>query len=423
MKKILFLFLFCSALSYGQGLIRSTPEERKSFPKYKIEDFGFADLLPFASSLEKYVPPILEQEGGTCVGFASFYYGLSTMYNAQFNITNKAEKFAHSFDPYFIYSYAFSDVYNCESGLDFKFGFETLKKLGIKKLFFPPMTECDTKWSEEQIDNIRPYTRPYSIQSWSYLDKNNFTEKEVIDAVKGKIYEKIPVICGFGTVKSIDSFSSDNLIGVKSDGLWDPRPYEEIDPQVGHALCVIGYNDNKFGGAFRIANSWGDEYGDKGFMWLKYDDFAEYADEIYILKLNNNLIELPPVVIDEKNYKRKDIKNNGSLFFEGQYYNDQMNGYGILSDNINKLYSIGNYNNGAKDGPFVTFFVDNDNEISYSLDNYYDDDKVDDEMGFGSDENNEENEQKTIRYLVKLDNKLNLRKSTSGRSSSSKRKK
>ena len=85
----------------------------------------------------------------------------------------------------------------------------------------------------------------------------------------------------------------------------------------------------------------------------------------FSLKLNNNLIELPPVVIDEKNYKRKDIKNNGSLFFEGQYYNDQMNGYGILSDNINKLYSIGNYNNGAKDGPFVTFFVDKDNEISY----------------------------------------------------------
>lgn len=423
MKKILFLFLFCSTLSYGQGLILSTPEEKQSFPKYKIEDFGFADLLPFASSLEKYVPPILLQEGGTCVGFASFYYGLSTMYNAQFNITNKAEKFAHSFDPYFIYSYAFNEEYNCESGLDFQYGFETLRNLGIKKSFFPPITECDTKWSDEEIDKIRPYTKPYSIKSWSYLDKNNFTDKEVIEAVKGKIYEKIPVICGFSTVKSIDSYSSDNLIGVKSDGLWDPKPYEEIDLEEGHALCVIGYNDYKFGGAFRIANSWGDEYGDKGFMWLKYDDFVKFAEEIYILKLNDNLIELPPVVIDEKNYKRKDIKNNGNLFYEGQYYDNQMNGYGILSDNINELYSVGRYTDGAKDGTFITLYLGTDNELSYSIDNYYDDEILDDEMGFGSNDNNAKNKQNAIKFLVKLDNKLNLRKSTSGRRTSSKRKK
>ena len=52
-------------------------------------------------SLEKYVPRVLEQSGGTCIGFSSLYYALSTMYNFKFNITDPRGKFAHSFDPYF----------------------------------------------------------------------------------------------------------------------------------------------------------------------------------------------------------------------------------------------------------------------------------------------------------------------------------
>ena len=42
----------------------------------------------------------------------------------------------------------------------------------------------------------------------------------------------------------------------------------------GHAVTIIGFNDNKYGGCFEIMNSWGSEYGDNGFMWIKYDDLA-----------------------------------------------------------------------------------------------------------------------------------------------------
>ena len=124
MKKILFLFLFSSTLSFSQGLILTTAEERKSYPKYKTDDFGFADLLPFKSSLKKHVPEIKFQVGGTCVGFASFYYGLSTMYNSKFEITSEEGKIAHSFDPYFIYSFVNNETNDCDSGMRFKEAFE-----------------------------------------------------------------------------------------------------------------------------------------------------------------------------------------------------------------------------------------------------------------------------------------------------------
>jgi hypothetical protein len=40
----------------------------------------------------------------------------------------------------------------------------------------------------------------------------------------------------------------------------------------GHAMCIVAYNDTLQGGAFKIANSWGKDWGDKGFCWLKYSD-------------------------------------------------------------------------------------------------------------------------------------------------------
>ena len=49
----------------------------------------------------------------------------------------------------------------------------------------------------------------------------------------------------------------------------------------GHAMCVIGYDDRKFGGAFQIMNSWGPEWGKNGVGWVRYGDFKNYVREAY----------------------------------------------------------------------------------------------------------------------------------------------
>ena len=43
-------------------------------------------------------------------------------------------------------------------------------------------------------------------------------------------------------------------------------------PVGGHALCIVGYDDKLGGGAFKIANSWGKNWGKSGFFWLRYQD-------------------------------------------------------------------------------------------------------------------------------------------------------
>lgn len=44
------------------------------------------------------------------------------------------------------------------------------------------------------------------------------------------------------------------------------------NPRGGHAVTVVGYDDNKFGGAFRVINSWGTNWGDNGYFWLPYNN-------------------------------------------------------------------------------------------------------------------------------------------------------
>ena len=46
-------------------------------------------------------------------------------------------------------------------------------------------------------------------------------------------------------------------------------------PVGGHALCVVGYDDNVGGGAFKIANSWGKNWGKSGHAFISFSDMEK----------------------------------------------------------------------------------------------------------------------------------------------------
>jgi Papain family cysteine protease len=52
----------------------------------------------------------------------------------------------------------------------------------------------------------------------------------------------------------------------------------------GHAMCVVGYDEKKYGGAFLIMNSWGPEWGNNGFAWVRYPEFNYFVREAYGLE-------------------------------------------------------------------------------------------------------------------------------------------
>ncbi len=50
------------------------------------------------------------------------------------------------------------------------------------------------------------------------------------------------------------------------------------NPLGGHCVCCIGYDDDKE--AWLCKNSWGDQWGDGGFFWIKYGD-SSIDDEMW----------------------------------------------------------------------------------------------------------------------------------------------
>jgi C1A family cysteine protease len=54
-----------------------------------------------------------------------------------------------------------------------------------------------------------------------------------------------------------------------------PLPGKNESLQGGHAICVTGYNDTKK--LFTFKNSWGDDWADKGYGYLRYEYMEKFC--------------------------------------------------------------------------------------------------------------------------------------------------
>lgn len=80
-------------------------------------------------------------------------------------------------------------------------------------------------------------------------------------AIKGCLAEGYPVVGGFSVPESIEGD-----ITLKTGFVLYPLPKENFIG--GHAVLIVGYDDRKK--LLTFQNSWGTEWGDKGFGYLPY---------------------------------------------------------------------------------------------------------------------------------------------------------
>jgi C1A family cysteine protease len=61
----------------------------------------------------------------------------------------------------------------------------------------------------------------------------------------------------------------------------------------GHAMVLVGYDDSK--GAFRVRNSWGERWGDKGSIWVDYNHFVtNFCKYAFVAQNPNSSPNNPP---------------------------------------------------------------------------------------------------------------------------------
>jgi C1A family cysteine protease len=109
------------------------------------------------------------------------------------------------------------------------------------------------------------FAQNYRALKYFRLDEQGKAEKEILQSVKETIASRIPAMFGFTVYSSIR----------QAEGGKIPFPEKSDTVLGGHAVAAVGYDDNmkigKSAGAFIIRNSWGEEWGERGYGYLPYD--------------------------------------------------------------------------------------------------------------------------------------------------------
>ena len=280
---LLLLLLFYSNISFSQGLKLAGPEIIKEAEKLDLETLGFTETdIPSRFSMEDYAPPPREQQGGTCVGWSTSYSALSIMYNYFYGITDPFIKWATAFDPYFIYTFSKSaeNDPSCDEGMYISDAIEILSDIGTKKWSVAPYLSCSDRWEKEAfVDYAASYSYPYRISSENYGVIQYKNSSQYIEDTKKALSLGVPIIIGVNLTESFRLRSENEEVGIGSDGLWVFKDGEESVG--GHAMTIIGYDDYKYGGSFQVMNSWGQDFGDDGFVWIRYNDFVKTTVNYY----------------------------------------------------------------------------------------------------------------------------------------------
>jgi hypothetical protein len=275
MKKITRLFTFLFIYSFysngfaqqkGMGLVFDVPSYRGTPYKARLTASSYAAMPPSAS-LEKYCPTPGDQgQYGTCVAFATAYHARTIMTAKLKGLTNKADinKLIHS--PTWVYEQIKSKTdTKCQEGSNPIEALELMKNQGCPAITVLPYA-CGGYINKTVKDNAADFT----LEDYQILFLPDQEDADIrIKSTKKALSEGYPVVLCFVVPESFYT----------AKALWEPAATDNgpTGQHGRHAMCVVGYDDAKYGGAFRVLNSWGTRWGDGGFVWIKYGDYAKYA--------------------------------------------------------------------------------------------------------------------------------------------------
>lgn len=240
-----------------------TPTHEKMLPMTARIDNGTAATQPAAVDLREWCSPVENQEDlGSCTAHA---------------VTAIVEYFENkSFGKYINASRLF--LYKVTRNLMHQTGDTgaTLKaSLGALVLFGMPPEEYwqyDTDNFDTEPDSFcYAFGQSYRCISYFRHDPAGVTPTQVLESVKKYLAAGIPSVFGFTVYNEIREADDTGKI---------PFPGSNEKFLGGHAVAAVGYDDsititNKVTGrtttgAILIQNSWGEEWGMKGFGWLPY---------------------------------------------------------------------------------------------------------------------------------------------------------
>jgi hypothetical protein len=318
---------------------------------------GNYENLPTQVSLRKYAP-IPQNQGayGTCVGWSTAYAARTIQMALQQNWTNTELITENALSPFFVYEEAkpADDIY-CQEGTSLFNALEILKDVGSVRL-----SEYGSNCGQSIPKSLEKKANQFKIKDYRRLF--DIGTKDKVPFVKKSLSENKPVVIGI-------QCCAESFLNAKGIEYWQLQSTDKPNPDGGHALTVIGYDDNYDNGkgAFELMNSWGTAWGDQGFIRMSYEDFNKYCFEAYEMTLPNVEVNVlsgkihfelsagqeMPVYFKKNAYEMKEGYHSGTLFRIYVSNNEPAYIYAFGSDLNNKDYRI--YPNDTKISPYLGY--------------------------------------------------------------------
>ena len=225
-------------------------ERLKSFPLPE----GVIIQAPSCANQSKYdarnhnlVTPIREQKCGSC-----WTYGAVGAYESNYLKVNGGSPNGLNLSEQ--HALTCSGGGNCGGGLAYKV-FEWMADDGkdLKTEAQLPYTGTDAACGGN-VDN------QYDAVDWGVVHPSGDINKiAAVGDIKKAICEYGAVSASVNVTGSFQNYTNGTYFGTASD----PN-----SPSTNHAIVLVGWDDSK--GAWLMKNSWGQDWGEDGYMWIKY---------------------------------------------------------------------------------------------------------------------------------------------------------
>jgi outer membrane protein assembly factor BamB len=203
------------------------------------------------------MPPVGNQGGqGSCVawGVGYYYKTYHEWVERQWSLSDQN----HQCSPAFMYNLINGGA---DHGANFSDACKVLTEHGCAPWSYFPYTQGNcTNWpSESAWFNALPFR---SEQAY-FVD---CSDDEGILTLKQHLADGDNAVLGINVYANFDNINNFDTTYCVADKYGSNRG--------GHAVCIVGYDDNKITndgpGAFRLVNSWGTGWGNQGYWWMSY---------------------------------------------------------------------------------------------------------------------------------------------------------